>query len=116
MKSSALFVIDADPRTSGRPAEAVRIAAGVAVWKRIDVTMYLRAAAVLILGEDLDELVDQDSFARHLPILGESGRSIYVQEGAPYLARLGQCALPFQEISDSALAQLAAERSQVIRF
>ncbi len=116
MKSSALFVIDTDPRASGRPAEALRIAAGVGVWKRVDVAVYLRGAAVLVLGENTDELADQENYARYLPLLRELGRPIYVQEGAPGLARLGQDALPFQQISDAALAQLASEQSQVIRF
>jgi sulfur relay (sulfurtransferase) DsrF/TusC family protein len=116
MNSSALFVIDTDPRASGRPAEAVRIAAGVGVWKRIDVAVYLRDAAVLILGENTDELVDSENYTRYLPVLEELGGPIYVQKGASCLARLGQSALPFQEISDAALAQLAAERPQVIRF
>jgi hypothetical protein len=116
MKSGIIFVIDTDPRSSGRPAEAVRIAAGLAVWKRIDVTVYLRDAAILILGEETDELVDQDNFTRFLPVLGESGHPIYVQEGARWLASLGLSALPFQEISDGGLAQLATARSQVIRF
>ena len=48
-KPSILFVIDADPRTSGRPAEAIRIAAGVAVWRKVNVSVYLRKAAALIL-------------------------------------------------------------------
>jgi hypothetical protein len=116
MNPSALFVIDADPRASGRPAEAVRIAAGIGVWKSIDMAVYLRGAAVLVLAEDTDDLVDQENYARYLPTLGELGRPIYVQEGAPCLAGLGQSALPFQEISDTALAQLAAKQSQVIRF
>jgi sulfur relay (sulfurtransferase) DsrF/TusC family protein len=116
VNSSALFVIDADPRASGRPAEAVRIAAGVAVWKKIDVAVYLRDAAVLLLGEYTDELVDEENYARFLPVLGELGCPIYVQKGNSCLSRLGQSAMPFQEISDAALAELAAERSQVIRF
>ena len=116
MNSSALFVIDADPRTSGRPAEAVRIAAGVGVWKRIDVAVYLRDAAVLILGENTEDLVDQDNYARYLPLLGELGRPIYIQQGASCLGQLGQAVLSYQEISDSRLAPLAAERSQVLRF
>jgi hypothetical protein len=111
MNRGALFVIDTDPRTGGRAAEAVRIAAGVAVWKRIDVAVYLRGAAVLVLGENTDDLADAENYARYLPLLGESGRPICVQEGSPFLAHLGQSALPYLEISDAALAQLA-----VIRF
>ena len=94
----------------------MRIAAGLAVWKRIDITIYLRDAAILILSEETDELVDQDNFTRFLPVLAESGRPIYVQEGARWLASLGQSALAFREISDGRLAHLAMERSQVIRF
>jgi hypothetical protein len=116
LNTSALFIIDTDPRTSGRPAEAVRIAAGVAVWKKIQVTLYLRAAAVLVLGENADDLVDGENYTRYLPILGESGRPIYVQKGAPALSELGQSALTFQEITDVELARLAAERSNVLRF
>ena len=116
MNSSALFVIDTDPRASGRPAEAVRIAAGVGVWRRIDVAVYLRDAAVLILGENTDELVDQENYTRYLPVLGELGHPIYVQKLASCLALLGQSTLPFQEISDAVLARLAVQRSQVIRF
>jgi hypothetical protein len=116
MKSSALFVIDSDPRISGRPAEAVRIAAGVAPWKRVDVSVYLRDAAVLMLGEETADLRDSDHFTRYLPILVELGRPIYVRRGAPELARLGQSPLQFQEISDDTLARLAAECRQVLRF
>lgn len=116
MNPGVIFVIDTDPRSSERPAEAVRIAAGLAVWKRIDVAVYLRDAAILILGEETDELVDQDNFTRFLPVLGESAHRIYVQEGARWLASLGQSALAFQEISDGELAQLAMARSQVLRF
>jgi hypothetical protein len=116
MKASALFVIDADPRASGRPAEAVRIAAGVGVWKRIEVSVYLRGSAVLILGEETDDLLDSDNYERYLPLLAGLGRPILVQQGAVHLGRLGESAWPFQEISDAALAQIAAEQSQVIRF
>ena len=32
-----LVIIETDPRTSARPAEAIRIAAGIGVWKKTDV-------------------------------------------------------------------------------
>ncbi|HEY3915838.1 MAG TPA: hypothetical protein VGN61_15225 [Verrucomicrobiae bacterium] len=116
MNTSALFIIDTDPRASGRPAEAVRIAAGIGVWKKIDVAVYLRAATIPILGEDTDDLVDGENYARYLPILGESGRPIYVQKDAKALSKLGQSAIPYQEISDAELGQMAAEHSCVLRF
>ena len=40
MKPRVLFIVTGDPRTSPRPAEAVRIAAGVVAWKRADIAVY----------------------------------------------------------------------------
>jgi hypothetical protein len=116
LNTTALFIIDTDPRASGRPAEAVRIAAGIAVWKKIDVALYLRAAAILILAEYTGDLVDEENYTRYLPILGELPGPIYVQKGASTLSQLGQSVLPFQKISDAELAQMAAKHSCVLRF
>jgi hypothetical protein len=116
MNASAVFIIQSDPRLSGRPAEAVRIAAGVGAWKKVDVAVYLREAAVLVLGEQADALPDGGDYARYLPILHELGRPVYVQKGATALGELGQATLPFQEISEEQLAALAAERACLLRF
>lgn len=116
VKPRLLFIITSDPRTSARPAEAIRIAAGVGTWKKVEVSVYLRDAAVLALSEFADELVDEDNFTRYLPIVGEFGRPIYVQRAAPLLAEIGQAPLPFEEISDDALALLAAQQTAVTRF
>jgi hypothetical protein len=116
MSASALFVIESDPRRSGRPVEAVRIAAGVGAWRKVEVTVYLREAAVLVLGEDAEGLMDGESYARYLPVLREPGRPVFVQKGAVALGQLGQAALPFEEISDEQLAALAATRACVLRF
>ncbi len=116
MKSSALFIIQSDPRLSGRPAEAMRIAAGVGAWKKVDVAIYLRQAAVLVLGEQAEALPDGEDYERYLPILRELASQVYVQQGAAALRDLGQATLPFQEISDEQLAALAAERACVLRF
>jgi len=116
MKPSALFIIESDPRRSGRPAEAVRIAAGVGAWKKVELAVYLREAAVLVLGEQAEALMDGDDYARYLPVLRESGGPVYVQEGAAALGELGHATLPFEEISDEQLAGLAAARGCVLRF
>jgi hypothetical protein len=116
MKPSALFIVTGDPRTSAKPAEAIRIAAGVGTWKKTDIRVYLRGPAVLALSEFVDDFVDEDNFSRYFPIVGEFGRPIYVQRGATLLAELGQAPLAFEEIDDARLAQLAAESNYVLRF
>ena len=116
MKPSALFLITGDPRTSARPAEAIRIAAGVGTWKKADITVYLRGPAVLALSEYVDEFIDEDNYARYFPIVGEFGRPIYVQRGAKLLGEIGESPLIFEEIDDAQLAQLAASSNYVLRF
>lgn len=113
---NVLFIVGGDPRTSPRPAEAIRIAAGVGAWKKANITLYLRDAAVLALSEFADEFVDEDNYTRYLPIVGEFGRPIYVQKNAAELSELGAPTLKFQEISDDELADLAARSTYVIRF
>ncbi len=116
MALRTLFVVDSDPRSSLRPAEAVRIAAGVGTWKKTEVLLYLSGPAVLALGEFLDELKDEDNFSRYLPILGEWGRPVYVEKGTAYLAELGEARLRFEEVDDAQLAALAASCHHVLRF
>ncbi len=116
MIPKVLFIISDDPRHSARPAEAIRIAAGVGTWKKVAVTVYLRDAGVLALSEYVDEFIDEDNYTRYFPIIGEWGGPIYVQQGAPLLRELGDSALKYQEISDEQLARMAAESEYVVNF
>jgi len=116
MNPGALFIIASDPRASARPAEAVRIAAGLGAWRKVDVSVYLRGAAVLLLGENAGELVDGENFTRFLPALRDLGRPLYAQKETSLLPGLGPATLSFEEISDEQLAALAAAHSCVLRF
>src|SRR5438093_7329231 len=115
MKPRVLFTVTSDPRTSPRPAEAVRIAAGVGAWQKVEVTLYLRDPAVLALGESAEELVDGENFTRYLPLVTEGRRPVYVQRDAPSLAELGETAIRCERIGDAQLAQLAARSHYVLR-
>jgi len=112
----ALFVVNSDPRTNPRTAEAIRIAAGVGAWKKIDVTLVLCESAVLALREFPDELIDEDHFTRYLPILGEFGRPVYVETGEPLLEDLGESPVRYERIGVPQLAKMAAESDFVLRF
>ena len=116
MKPRVLFVVTSDPRTSPRPAEAVRIAAGVGAWEKLEATVYLRDAAVLALGENTEELVDGESYVRYLPLVAESGRNLYAQRAAPALNDLGEAPCKFEVIDDAGLAKLVSACAQVLRF
>jgi hypothetical protein len=111
-----LFIVTGDPRSKRRPAEAIRIAAGVGVWKRALITIYLRDAAVLALSEHPEGLVDEEHYRRYFPLTRESGSPVYVQRGAPCLAHIGKTKFQFEEIDDTGLARLAARHDYVLRF
>ena len=116
MNPGVLFVITTDPRTSPRPAEAVRIAAGVGAWRKAAVTIYLRDAAVLALSEFPDELTDGLIFSRYLPLVGESSGEVCAQGSAPWVRGVGRAPVSFREIDDEELATLASENHYLIRF
>lgn len=85
----ALFVIASDPRTSHRAAEAIRIAAGVCAWKKVDVSVYLHGEAKRILEDKTGDFVDEEQLERYLPMLREEGR-VYVPKNDKELAQIAR--------------------------
>ncbi len=58
-----LVIIESDPRTSRARRRPSRIAAGIGVWKKTDVTLCCAGpVAGYSLQEYADELVDEDNF------------------------------------------------------
>ncbi|MCP5517133.1 MAG: hypothetical protein H7A45_07750 [Verrucomicrobiales bacterium] len=113
---TVLVLVTTDPQESARPAEAIRIAAGVGVWGRAQITLYLRGPAVKVLAEFPDDLLDEDSYARHLPLIREWRRPVLVERGAEGLAQLAAAPLDYREIDDDELALVAATHEIVLRF
>ncbi len=116
MNPNALFIVTSDPRVSHRAAEAIRMAAGISAWKKANITVYLRGAAILALGEWVDDLVHDDDYTRYLPILRDPKHPILVEAGSPYLSELGEATMPFEPITDDVLGSVAAQSQYVLRF
>ena len=116
MTPQILIIIASDPRTSARPAEAIRIAAGVGTWKKARFAVYLAGPAVLSLSEWADEYVDEDNFDHYLPILADFELPVMVESGSPHLAELGEPRLPFRETTPQELQRVAASSNYVMRF
>ena len=111
-----LFVVQSDPRTSHRPAEAIRVAAGIGTWRKADVRLCLLGPAVRALGEWVDDLKMEDDFTRYLPIIRDWGHPVWVQAGAAEIADLGEATAPFEELDDAELAKRCAGATSVLRF
>ena len=111
-----LVMIETDPRVSPRPAEGIRIAAGIGVWKKTDVTLLLRGPAAYSLQEYADELVDEDNFVRYLPLVAEGPRPIFVESSFTDLPALEGSSFRYEMISPEKTAALIAENDYLIRL
>jgi hypothetical protein len=116
VQRTALFIITGDPRRSPRPSEAVRIAAGVAAWKTVEVTVYLGEAAVLVLDDFVDDLVDAENLREGLPLLAAARHRILAQQDSPFLPQLKTPAVPYEPTDAGALATRAAQSDVVLCF
>lgn len=116
MKRSVLIIVTGDPRISARPAEAVRIAAGLSANGRLDVTLCLRGASMLALSGDSDDFSDGDHFTRYLPVVAESGRIVTApsDSDAPLISE--PLVVPTRNLSQEELAHLVASSDRILRF
>jgi hypothetical protein len=76
-----LIIISEDPRASHRANEAMRIALGVVAGEN-PVTVVLAGAAVHLLDEDTDDLVDGDDIAKFRASLQKLGIPFHVEQSA----------------------------------
>lgn len=115
---SALFLITSDPRTSPRPAEAVRIAAGLGSWQRMRVQVYVDDAALEGLTLDPGQIRDEECFYQYLPLLMETNpEALLVSDRARVDAlETDRGPVALCKTSDQHLAALAVQCSWVMRF
>jgi len=113
---TTLVIVETDPRTSARPAEGIRIAAGIGAWRKTEVTLLLRGPAGYSLQEYADELVDEDNFVRYLPLVVEAPRPIYVEDSFTDLAALAGSAFRYEVIASERTEELIASHDYLIRL
>src|SRR5277367_6014917 len=102
-----LVLIETDPRNSARPAEGIRIAAGIGAWKKTDVTLLFRGpVAGYSLQEYADELMDEDNFTRYLPLVAESERPIYLEDSFTDTAALENSPWKYEVVSPARTMEL----------
>ncbi|PTY04169.1 hypothetical protein DB346_05120 [Verrucomicrobia bacterium LW23] len=116
MKPKTLVCISTHPAESPRPAEGIRIAAGVGAWKKTDVTLVLRGPAGYALTEYVDEYVDEDNFSRYLPIVADFGRPIYLENSFTDTDALEHSPWKYEVVTPQQVARLFAEHDHVLQF
>jgi hypothetical protein len=101
-----LVVIAADPRSSHRAFEAMRIGVGVVAGEN-EVTFVLRGPAVHLLDADTDDLVDGDDIAKFRDNLKRLGVPFHVEaEAIPSDADWNEDGHPVVRVSRAQIAEL----------
>lgn len=111
-----LITISEDPSRSHRPAEAVRIGAGIGGWKKTEVDFLLRGAAAKILSPYADEFVDGENYEHYMPIVREWGRPILLAPDAIEDGDLKESETRYERCDASRVAALTEAASFFIPF
>ncbi|CAF0702628.1 hypothetical protein MPNT_50138 [Candidatus Methylacidithermus pantelleriae] len=80
VKKRLLIVVTANPATSGRPAEALRVAAGLAAEEKLSVSVALEGPAQACLEPPRGCWQDEELLLRSLEILKEWGVPVETQK------------------------------------
>jgi predicted peroxiredoxin len=111
-----LVIISEDPRTSHRANEAMRIALGLVAGENA-VSVVLAGAAVHLLDEDTDDLVDGDDIAKFRAALKKLGIPFHVEAAAlPGDAGWNAGGHPVVPAGAAEIAALASKASRFIVF
>ena len=111
-----LVIIGADPRTSGRAFEAMRIGVGVVAGEN-EVTFVLCGPAVHLLDADTDELVDGDDIAKFRDNLKRLGVPFHVEaEAVPAETDWNDGGHPVVRVSRAEIAGLIRAGRRFIVF
>lgn len=112
-----LVLISSDPETSPRPAEGVRIAAGVGTWKKTDIILAFVGPAVKCLTPWVDDFVDSENFEHYLPIVRDFAHPVLVDAGSPdWPGVKAETEYAFEEITGETLAARLGSFDNLIRF
>jgi hypothetical protein len=111
-----IVVIGADPRSTGRAFEAMRIGVGVVAGEN-EVTFVLRGPAVHLLDADTDDLVDGDDVAKFRDNLKRLEVPFHVEaEAIPLDADWNEGGHPVVPVSRAAIGELLRRGRRFIVF
>ena len=116
MNRSALFIVSTDPRQSHRPAEAVRIAAGILPWKKIRVRLYFHVPLVHALLHQPDIMLGLDSMQRFYPILDQEPMTVFGPDHLNSRFELGGNHYHLNPVSPTGLHELQTECTWLLHF
>jgi len=115
MGAPVLVLISADPRTTHRANEALRIALGILAGEN-DVSIILHGKGTALLAADTDDFVDGDDIARHLATLKKLGQTFHVEARPPPDGDWNDAGHPVVPVTPQEIADLLAGSARVLIF
>ena len=115
-KRKILVVIDADPRSNPRAAEAVRTAGGVSVWQQVEMSVVLCGPAAGVVGDGARQMSEERMFKQFLPMVRENGGRGYLMPDPETMEGINAAELVENNLKEPELAELAAQADYVMRF
>lgn len=115
MGPKLVFLIRSNPCESHRPAEAIRIAAGLGIGQN-PIKILLSGEAPRILSSEEEDLVDLEIIEKFLPLIGEMGIPFYADRDSPGQAALKNSLYSFRTIGAEESSELLAGGHCVLVF
>ena len=110
-----IFLIRSDPSESHRPAEAIRIAAGLGTGNN-SIKIILSGEAVRVLSPDEEDLEDMDIIEKFLPIIKDWEIPLYVDRDSSAGIDLKKSPYAFRTVDNEAVAEILAGGHSVFVF
>jgi hypothetical protein len=115
-KRRILVVVDADPRTDGRVAEAVRMAGGVGVWGQVELHVVLRGAAARAVGEGAAGFPKGKMFKQFIGMIREKGGKVWVMPDVEAMEVVSTEEVLNHNLKEPDFNAMTAEFDSVMRF
>jgi len=115
-KPIILLIIGGDPRVSIRAADAIKMASEILSWKNIQLIVYLKNAAALLLHPTINNWIGHDVISKSLPLLIEHKCQFLVEQSNPFLREISGNKIPFKTVTATEFAAIASDSKFVIRF
>jgi len=115
-KCRVLVVVDADPRTDGRVAEAVRMAGGVGVWGQVEFHVVLRGAAARAIGAGAVDFPNGKMYGQFIGMIREKGGKVWVMPDAEAMEVVDVDEMVNHSLKEDQFMALSTEFNSVMRF
>lgn len=113
-KRKILLEVASNPRVGGQANEAIRIAAGVQVWHRVEMSLLFRGDGLFCLDENF--LLDNEVMKKELALLKNEGAPFLADAAAELKTRNVMPAFSFESLSTREVETIKQQMSWSIVF